>query len=72
MQNQELLAMIEATTGKSPERETLFLELTKELKSHAAAEEQALWATVLRNPDTTEDARHEGCATSPMAASSVG
>lgn len=53
-----LLAMIEATTGKSPERETLFLELTKELKSHAAAEEQALWATVLRNPDTTEDARH--------------
>lgn len=30
----------------------------KELKSHAAAEEQALWSTVLRDPGTTDDARH--------------
>lgn len=53
-----LLAMIEATDGKSEDRAALFEELVLELKSHAAAEEQALWSTVLRNPDTTEDARH--------------
>ncbi|MFD0849428.1 hemerythrin domain-containing protein [Sphingosinicella xenopeptidilytica] len=53
-----LLAMIEETQGKSPDRQTLFLELVKELKSHAAAEEQALWSTVLRDPETTDDARH--------------
>ena len=53
-----LLAMIAATQGRSPERERLFVELVKEIKSHAAAEEQALWSSVLRNPETTEDARH--------------
>lgn len=53
-----LLAMIEETEGKSPDRETLFKELVHELKSHAAAEEQALWSTVLRDPDTTDFARH--------------
>lgn len=53
-----LLAMVEATQGKSPDRERLFQELVKELKSHAAAEEQALWSTVLREPTTTDDARH--------------
>lgn len=53
-----LFAMIEETKGKSADRETLFLELTQELKSHAAAEEQALWSTVMRNPDTTDTARH--------------
>ncbi|QSR19579.1 hemerythrin domain-containing protein [Novosphingobium sp. KA1] len=53
-----LLAMIEATDGASEERHALFEELVRELKSHAAAEEQALWSTVLRNPETTEFARH--------------
>lgn len=53
-----LLAMIEETEGKSPDRQKLFVELVKELKSHAAAEEQALWSTVLRDPETTDDARH--------------
>lgn len=53
-----LLAMIEETAGNSPERKTLFTELTRELKSHAAAEEQALWSTVLRDPETTDVARH--------------
>lgn len=53
-----LLAMIEETEGKSPDRETLFVELTRELKAHAAAEEQALWSTVLRDPETTDFARH--------------
>ncbi len=53
-----LLSMIEQTEGKSKDRQTLFKELTKELKAHAAAEEQALWSTVLRNPETTDDGRH--------------
>ncbi len=53
-----LFAMIEATEGKSPDRVRLFTELTLEIKSHAAAEEQALWSTVLRDPKTTEVARH--------------
>src|SRR5690606_12661388 len=29
-----------------------------EIKGHAAAEEQALWSSVMRHPKTTEDARH--------------
>lgn len=53
-----LLAMIEETEGKSSDRERLFEELVKELKAHAAAEEQALWSTVLRDPETTDFARH--------------
>ncbi len=53
-----LFAMIEATEGKSADRIKLFKELTLELKAHAAAEEQALWSTVLRDPKTTEVARH--------------
>ena len=53
-----LLAMITATKGDSKDRKKLFKELVKELKSHAAAEEQALWSTVMRNPKTTDDARH--------------
>ncbi len=53
-----LLAMIEETEGKSPDRQTLFKELVKELKAHAAAEEQALWSSVLRDPETTDFARH--------------
>lgn len=53
-----LLAMVCETTGKSTERKKLFKELTLELKSHAAAEEQALWSSVMRNPSTTDHARH--------------
>lgn len=53
-----LFAMIEATEGKSKDRQKLFKELVLEIKGHAAAEEQALWSTVMRKPATTEDARH--------------
>lgn len=53
-----IFAMIEQTVGKSPERIKLFRELNKEVQGHAAAEEQALWSTVIRNPKTTPDARH--------------
>src|SRR3546814_9335456 len=50
--------MIEETEGKSSDRKSLFKELVRELKAHAAAEEQALWSTVLRDPETTDFARH--------------
>lgn len=53
-----LFAMIEETQGKSADRQALFTELVHEIKSHAAAEEQALWSTVLRVPETTDFARH--------------
>jgi Hemerythrin HHE cation binding domain len=53
-----LLAQLAETNGASAERIALFEELTFELKSHAAAEEQALWSTVLRIPEITEDGRH--------------
>lgn len=53
-----LLEQLETTTGASPERKALFEELTYEIKGHAAAEEQALWSTVLRKPEITEDGRH--------------
>lgn len=53
-----LLAEVEATHGESAERTRLFEELTLELKAHAAAEEQALYSTVMRKPDLTDLARH--------------
>jgi hypothetical protein len=53
-----LIAMIEDTEGKSPQRERLFREFVREVKAHAAAEEQALWSTILREPSTTDFARH--------------
>ena len=46
--HRELLDKLMQTSGDSAEREQLFEELTKELKSHAAAEEQALYSTMLR------------------------
>lgn len=56
--HRDLLARILETQGESDEREALFVELTKELKSHAAAEEQALYSTMLRKPETTDETRH--------------
>lgn len=53
-----LLDRLEATSGASAERKTLFEELTTDIKGHAAAEEQSLWSTVLRKPAITEDGRH--------------
>ncbi len=53
-----LLAMIEATLPSDPARKTLFEEFVRDVHGHAAAEEQALWSTVMRNPKTTEFARH--------------
>lgn len=56
--HRELLDKLLETSGDSEEREMLFTELTKELKAHAAAEEQALYSTMLRKPPTTGETRH--------------
>ena len=56
--HRELLDKLMQTSGESEERQPLFEELTKELKAHAAAEEQALYSTMLRKPPTTDDTRH--------------
>ncbi|MBX7541784.1 hemerythrin domain-containing protein [Qipengyuania sphaerica] len=56
--HRELLDKILQTSGETDERKTLFEELTKELKGHAAAEEQALYSTMLRKPPTTDETRH--------------
>ncbi len=53
-----LLAMIEATSPGDPARKTLFEAFVRDVHGHAAAEEQALWSSVMRNPQTTEFARH--------------
>ena len=53
-----LLAMIMATKPGDPARKTLFEAFVKDVHGHAAAEEQALWSTVMRIPETTEFARH--------------
>ena len=56
--HRRLLAEIAETQGASAQRKDLFELLTFELKAHAAAEEQAVWSTVLRKPEVTEDGRH--------------
>jgi hypothetical protein len=53
-----LLAMIDATGRKDPARKSLFDEFVRDVHGHAAAEEQSLWSTIMRNPETTQFARH--------------
>lgn len=53
-----LLDRLLATSRASDDRGALFETLTKELKGHAAAEEQALYSTMLRKPPTTAETRH--------------
>lgn len=57
-EHRALIAMIEETSGDSPDRRRLFDAMVAEVQAHAAAEEQALWSVVMQNPKTTEDARH--------------
>ncbi|MBY6013356.1 hemerythrin domain-containing protein [Qipengyuania gaetbuli] len=56
--HRDLIDKLLDTSGESEERKELFTELTKELKAHAAAEEQALYSTMLRKPPTTDETRH--------------
>ncbi|RKF19334.1 hemerythrin domain-containing protein [Altericroceibacterium spongiae] len=53
-----LLEKIEQTHGESEERARLFEQFTVDAKSHAAAEEQALYSTMMRKPPTTGETRH--------------
>jgi hypothetical protein len=54
----DLLARVGETSGDSEDRRELFEILRLDLQAHAAAEEEALYATMLANPDLREDARH--------------
>ncbi|KPL67363.1 hemerythrin HHE cation-binding protein [Erythrobacter sp. SG61-1L] len=56
--HRDLLDRIEQTHGESAERAELFERLTLELKGHASAEEQALYSTMMRKPETTDETRH--------------
>ena len=56
--HRDVLDALQETQGESAERAELFERLTKEIKSHAAAEEQALYSTMMRKPETTDETRH--------------
>ncbi len=56
--HRDLIARLMETSGRSEERDSLFEELTLELKAHAAAEEQSLYASTMRHPDLTDSTRH--------------
>jgi hemerythrin superfamily protein len=56
--HRDLLDALGETQGDSIERAELFGRLTREVKSHAAAEEQALYSTMMRKPETTDETRH--------------
>jgi hemerythrin superfamily protein len=54
----DLIARIEDTSRKDEERRALFEELRTELQAHAAAEEEALYAVMLSDPELRDEARH--------------
>lgn len=56
--HRSLLDALLASAEAGVDRAAPFEALTKELKAHAAAEEQALYSTMLRKPPTTADTRH--------------
>ncbi len=54
--HRDLLRRIDAAQGQ--ERADLFEAFRIEVTAHAAAEEEALYATMLANPDLRDEARH--------------
>lgn len=56
--HREMLEALGKTSSGSDERATLFEKLRVELQSHAAAEEESLYATMLAIPELRDDARH--------------
>lgn len=56
--HRELLDKIGDTSGDTAERRRLLEEFTVEVKSHAAAEEQSIYAEMLENPKATDETRH--------------
>ncbi|MEO0062694.1 MAG: hypothetical protein RLZZ08_1254 [Pseudomonadota bacterium] len=53
-----LLAQIDASGTRPEDRLRLFETFTIDAKSHASAEEQALYSTMMRKPPTTDETRH--------------
>ncbi|MXO60072.1 hemerythrin domain-containing protein [Altererythrobacter salegens] len=56
--HRDLLDRLAQTHGETAERRELFEEFTLEAKAHAAAEEQALYSTMMRKPPATDETRH--------------
>src|SRR6478736_8634403 len=56
--HRDLLDALGETQGESEQRTELFERLTRDIKGHAAAEEQALYSTMMRKPETTDETRH--------------
>lgn len=56
--HRKLLDKLAETSGESDERRDLLEQFTLEVKSHAAAEEQAVYSTMMRKPETTDETRH--------------
>ncbi|MCB2047390.1 MAG: hemerythrin domain-containing protein [Novosphingobium sp.] len=56
--HRDLLEKLADTQGDSEDRRKLFADLRTELQAHAAAEEEALYATMLADPDLRDSARH--------------
>jgi len=54
----DMLKQLADLQGASDERQKLFEAFRLEIQSHAAAEEESLYATMLRDPELRDDARH--------------
>jgi hypothetical protein len=54
----KLMKEVGDLTGNSAKRRDLFEQLRLEIQSHAAAEEESLYANMLADPELREDARH--------------
>jgi hypothetical protein len=54
----EMMKKLGELEGATKTRKDLFEKFRLELQSHAAAEEESLYAAMLANPDLREDARH--------------
>lgn len=53
-----MLAELASLQGDTEKRRDLFEAFRLEVQSHAAAEEESLYATMLGDPDLRDDARH--------------
>lgn len=53
-----MLKELAALKGDTKKRRKLFEEFRLEIQSHAAAEEESLYAKMLGNPELRDDARH--------------
>ncbi len=54
----DMLKRLDQLSGAADERRKLFEAFRLEVQSHAAAEEESLYATMLGNPDLRDEARH--------------